>query len=152
MIYEYSCQCGNEFERILPAAEYKTPQWCHCGLQGERVISRPMLVTVKRDICYDSPIDGRPITSWKQRQEDLARNGCQEYDPEMRKDTDRRLAREDAELDAKIEQTVEAEIEKMPSRKKEALANELLGGASASPERISAPAKSILTPINLPPV
>lgn len=144
--YEYECQCGNAFERVLPVSAYQTPQWCHCGLQGRRVISRPMLVSVKQDICYDSPIDGRPITSWKQRQEDLARNGCQEYDPEMKTDYHRRIAREDAELDRKIEETVEAEIERMPSRKKEALANEIDAGATPTPERGSVPMASV-TPI-----
>jgi len=136
--YEYECACGNTFERILPAREYKAEQWCHCGLQGRKIISRPMLVSVKQDVCYDSPIDGRPITSWAQRREDLARNGCQEYDPMMRQDYDRRLKREDAELDSKIEATVEEEIQKMPSRKKELLAQAIDSGASPTPERSTA--------------
>lgn len=144
--YVYACKCGTEFERILPVSEYKTPQWCHCGEQGERVISRPLQVSVQRECRYDSPIDGRPITSWRQRQEDLARNGCQEYDPEMKTDYNRRLAREDAELDRKIEATVEAEIEKMPARKKEILAKEIDAGLAPTPERGSVPMASI-TPI-----
>lgn len=144
--YEYRCECGNEFERILPVSEYKAPQWCHCGLQGERVISRPLQVSVQRECRYDSPIDGRPITSWKQRADDLARNGCQEYDPEMKTDYNRRIAREDADLDKKIEATVEAEIERMPSVKKEALAKAIDMGATPTPERGSAPMASI-TPI-----
>lgn len=147
MIYEYECQCGNTFDRVLPVSEYNTPQWCHCGLQAKKIISRPMLVSVRQDICYDSPVDGRPITSWAQRREDLARNGCEAYDPEMKRDTDRRIAREDAALDRAIEATVEAEIEKMPSRKKEALARELDAGATPVPERVNAPAKPMLTPI-----
>lgn len=32
---------------------------------------------------YPSPIDGRPITSRQARKDDLARNGCVEYEPSL---------------------------------------------------------------------
>jgi hypothetical protein len=134
MLYEYECPAGHIFERVLPVSEYKAPQPCDCGQMGQRIISRTHGF-VQRECVYDSPIDGRPVTSWAQRREDMARNNCQEYDPGMRQDYDRRIAREDAILDAKFEETIEAEIERMPSRKREQLQAELDGGAVAMPER-----------------
>ena len=131
MIYEYLCANGHSFEMVLPARDYKCKQICACGAVGERVISIPRLVSVQGEVNYDSPIDGRPITSRAQRREDLARNNCQEYDPEMRKDADRFRKRKTDELERSFDQTIEHEIEKMPVRKKERLANELQNGATA---------------------
>jgi putative FmdB family regulatory protein len=141
-MYEYACERGHHFERFLKVADYQTPQTCDCGTAGRRVLSLP-IVFAQRECVYDSPVDGRPITSWKQRREDLARNGCQEYDPEMKKDYHRRLEREDRELESKIEATVEAEIERMPGHKREALQNELNGGAQATPERSTVPISTV---------
>jgi hypothetical protein len=74
---------------------------------------------------YDSPIDGRPITSWDARQEDLKRSHCRPYDPEMKKDAERFRQAQDAALEASIEATVEEAIEKMPTAKRGKLMSEL---------------------------
>ena len=84
-----------------------------------------------REICYDSPIDGRPITSMAARREDLARSGCVEYDPEMRKDYTRRVEADEKRLEQSVDALLEREIAAMPSRKQEKLAAELQGGATA---------------------
>ena len=110
--YEYRCQSGHEFERVLPVADYKTPQTCECGKPSRRILSLPS-VYVRPDIRYTSPIDERPITSKQQRIEDLKRHDCVEYDPEMKTDYNRRVAEREAELDKSVEQTVEAAVEKM---------------------------------------
>lgn len=131
-IYEYSCKNHHHFERVLPVADYKSKQTCmECGEEGRRIISLPM-VRVSQDICYDSPIDGRPITSMAKRREDLARSGCQPYDPEMKKDTDRLRKQEAESLERKFDETVEEAYAKMPTKKKEALASDLLHGADAT--------------------
>lgn len=129
--YAYECDCGSAFDRVLPLAEYQTPQICECGHTAKRVISAPMLAFAQRECVYDSPVDGRPITSWAQRREDLARSGCQEYDPEMKKDYHRRLEREQNALERRVDATIEAEVDKMPARKRETLQSELDHGATA---------------------
>lgn len=139
MIYEYLCVCGAEFERTLPVSEYQTPQICECGRKAKRVISAPMLAFAQRECRYDSPVDGRPITSWAQRKEDLLRHGCQEYDPGMKQDYHKRVEREQNALERRLDDTIEAEIDKMPTRKREKLQNELDGGASAAPVRGTVP-------------
>lgn len=126
--YEYHCTNDHYFERVLPVADYKTPQTCPCGAQGRRVISMPIL-KIPKDIRYDSPIDGRPITSEKARREDLARHNCRPYDPEQKKDYHRRIERDQQALDASIDDTIDREWGKMPTRKREQLAGELLNGA-----------------------
>ncbi len=142
--YEYSCACGTLFERILKVKDYDQPQTCECGAIARKRVSRP-IVFVAPDICYDSPIDGRPITSMQARIEDLARAECVPYDPGMKQDYQRRIARGEAELEAKIEATVEAEIERMPTEKRERLHNEMLGGMEAVPERRTADIRSSVT-------
>lgn len=104
--------------------------------RGERLMPIPNFF-VQRDICYDSPIDGRPITSRQARIEDLARNGCTEYDPGMRQDYDRRVIEAEAKTEKAMEATVEAEISRMPAVKRERLQAELDGGLVADVARLS---------------
>lgn len=132
--YQYECQCGATFDRVLPVAMYADPQTCECGKVASKVIT-PTWGYVQRECRYDSPIDGRPITSWRQRRDDLARNGCEEYDPGMKQDYHRRIERADADLERSIGATVEAEIETMGARKREKLQAELDSGVTATPER-----------------
>lgn len=147
-LYEFVCSSRHHFERYLPVADYRTPQNCDCGAPGRRIISVPMLLIRSKDICYDSPIDGRPITSMAARLDDLARSGCREYDPCMKQDYHRRIEREEKQLEAAIESTVDAEIAAMPSRKREHLASELQHGANVGVERITANAKPLKVEIN----
>lgn len=142
--YVHECQNGHRFERVRRVADFDKTEVCDCGLVAPRVICAPM-VFVAPDICYDSPIDGRPITSMQARIEDLARAECVPYDPGMKQDYQRRIQRGEAELEAKIEATVEAEIERMPTEKRERLHNEMLGGMEAVPERRTADIRSTVT-------
>jgi hypothetical protein len=86
---------------------------------------------VQRDICYDSPIDGRPITTKWARQEDLKRNGCVEYDPGIKQDMAKRRAAEDAALDKSVDACVDEFFATAGTRKVEKLEQELHAGASA---------------------
>ena len=128
--YEFRCPEGHKFDRVLRVADYNVPQGCDCGLYAQRQISIPM-VFVSQDIRYESPIDGKVITTRQQRQEDLARSGCIEYDPEMKKDAARRQLENDKNLDKAIDATVEKEIHAMPARSREKLVAELQGGITA---------------------
>lgn len=137
MLYEFSCPNGHHFERTLAVADYQTPQRCDCGADGRRIISIPRLVTASADVSYDSPIDGRAITSRAARRDDMARHGCQEYDPEMKKDAARFRERSEAAVEARMDETIERQIDAMPGRKREKLENELKSGADIAVERRS---------------
>mgnify|MGYP000001543302 CR=1 FL=1 len=141
MLYEYECPNGHTFERVLRVVDYLLPQMCECGQWGKKIISAPTIFA-STDVCYDSPIDGRPITSMKARLDDLARSHCTPYDPEIKKDYTRRIERQQAALEKSVEATVEATIEQMPARKRERLESELRAGADVGPERQAAPFKT----------
>ena len=106
-------------------------------MEGKRFFATPMIF-VSGDVCYDSPIDGRAITSRQQRIEDMKRNDCVEYDPCMKQDQERHLKEKDAFLDRQVENYVEERVHKMPGRQREQLANELLSGVTAEPIRLTA--------------
>lgn len=97
---------------------------------GKRIFAAPMFFGIK-DVCYDSPIDGSPITSMAARREDLARNNCVEYDPEMRKDYTRRIEADERRLEQSVDTLLDKEISAMPSRKREKLAAEMESGMTA---------------------
>jgi len=103
---------------------------------------------VQQDICYDSPIDGRPITSKQARQEDLARSGCVEYDPEMKTDYRRRIDAEEKALDATVDHFVDSQIANMPARKREKLDAEMKGGMDIETTRITPEVKPLKVEVN----
>ena len=126
-VYEFKCPEGHRFDRVLKVADYNVPQSCSCGFYAKRLISIPM-VFVSQDIRYESPIDGKVITTRQQRQEDLKRNDCVPYDPEMKVDQARRQEERERKLEASIDSTVEKTVHEMPARKREKLAAEIQGG------------------------
>jgi len=85
---------------------------------------------------YVSPASGKVITSYKERRQDMAETGCVDYEPSMRKNITQHMETEDAKLEKAMDETVEGEIEKMPARKKEKLAEELTSGADCEYTRI----------------
>lgn len=123
--YTYACGQGHVFEQYSSLAGFQAMRICDCSALATLVITPPLSVTVAPDVCYDSPIDGRPITSWAQRQDDLARSGCRPYDPGMKDDADRRITQDRAAFDQSIDATVEEAIEKMPTHKRGKLYSEL---------------------------
>jgi len=75
--------------------------------------------------AYQSPTTGRVITSKTQRREDMAASGCVDYEPSLIQEQQKRYAREDAEIDKKVDEHVEKTIYDMPIEKKEKLAAEV---------------------------
>jgi hypothetical protein len=98
-----------------------------CDLAAVRIFTPPLMVKAQQDCHYTSPIDGKPITSHAARREDMARHGCIEYDPEMKKDAVRWKREATEKFEAGIDQTVGEEIAKMPSAKRQQLIKEVVG-------------------------
>ena len=129
MIYEYECKQGHRTEIICKLSEHQSSVQCAtCGEQAEQVISAVYGFT-KRECRYDCPITGIPITSYAQHRDNLARHGCQEYDPEMKTDAANYRKEQDERLDKAVEETVERSIEGMPGSQRERLGRELETGA-----------------------
>ena len=125
-LYDFSCQCGEAFERFVPLKNFSDPQECACGLPASRVISAPMFTVDATG--YTCPITGNWIGSKHQHRENLARHGCRVLETGETEAAEARRKQADAKLDKAIEETVEREFEAMPSEKKEQLHNELVNG------------------------
>lgn len=114
---------------MVPVSMYQSSVPCGtCEDQADRIFTAPVLVKVAQDVYYESPITGQPIRSHAARKEDMARHGAVEYDPEMKRDYDRRREDSQRQFEAGLEQTVTEEIAKMPSEKKARLAREVIDG------------------------
>ncbi len=135
-LHDYRCaSCDEVTERFVKMADLDLPQRCHCGLTLQRLISAPF---VRGDLPgYTSPVDGRWIEGRSQRREDLRRNHCVEYDPGMKTEAERRRVSQDNQLEKDVENTLDAEISKMPARKRELLEQEVRAGASAELVRMT---------------
>jgi hypothetical protein len=128
-VHDHRClRCGEIEEIVISREDLDKPQTHICGGMMERVFLTFPHSWVQPDICYDSPIDGRPITSMQARLEDLARSNSVPYDPEMKKDTDRKIKEDEARLERSVDDFVEKEILTMPVRKREKLEAELTSG------------------------
>lgn len=136
-LHDHLCAKGHLFERFIPLDQLSAEQTCECGARAERVFMRFPFATVQEDICYDSPIDGRPITSKQARMEDLARADCVPYEEGIRQDQERNKRESEERLERAVDQTVEKEIALMPARKREKLTAELEGGLTAAPTRVT---------------
>lgn len=139
-LHDFRCGNGHVFEKMQPADRIRQYAKCpDCGLDAEMVWLRAPIGFVRPDICYDSPIDGRPITSYQARLDDLARADCVPYEPGIRQDQERNERERTEALERAVEKTVEKEIAMMPSMKREKLTAELEGGITAEPARITPP-------------
>jgi hypothetical protein len=135
-IYVFTCKEGHVFDRILKLKDYDTPQTCDCGLEAKRKIVPTMLnCDMQSWDYYESPVSGKPITSYKARKEDMARHGCVDYEPSMKKVQKKKIEKMDSDLDKRIDDTVDREWDKMPTHKRERLAKELVHGADIEIER-----------------
>ncbi len=136
-IYVYQCEDGHQFDIYLKIKDLDQKQICKCGKEAKRKIVPTMLnCDIQPWDHYISPASGKLITSYKERREDMAATGCVDYDPGVKTDYQKRIKDGDSKLDKAIDQTVEQEFEKMPSQKKERLANELLSGADCEYTRL----------------
>jgi hypothetical protein len=125
----YAYRCGNQHEttRFFRVRDYVEAVDCdRCDLAAVRIFTAPTMVSAKADLCYDSPIDGRPVTSWHARREDLKRNGCIEYDPEMKKDAERIRRDRQESFEKKVEATAKEAVGRLSKKKRELLKKEIV--------------------------
>jgi hypothetical protein len=145
-LHDFRCERGHVTEEFV--AQGVDEITCACYLPATKVFLTAPMAFVQPDICYDSPIDGRAITSKQARDEDLARSGCIPYDPEMKTDQQRRIAREEKALEDAFDKSVDEALAAMPARKREVLESELAGGMDASLERITPDVKPLKMELN----
>lgn len=137
-LHDFRCPSGHITEAPVPQGVNKIA--CP-GCRGYQDADKVFLVAprgyVQPDICYDSPIDGRPITSKQARIEDLKRNHCREYDPTEKDEVIRNKAKEEARLDKALDDSVDSTLSGWSPRKKEILEQEIRSGADTQITRKS---------------
>lgn len=136
-LYTYRCENGHQFDRILRLKDYLSKQICDCGAETKKLILPTM---INCDIApwdrYISPVSGKPITSYRERREDMKKHDCVDYEPSLKGHITKHMHDEDAKLERAMDETVEREVESMPVRKREKLAEELTSGADCEYTRI----------------
>lgn len=125
-MYDFLCENGHKFERLVKLKDFSVVQICSCQSPAKRLISAPRIQV--ESVGYNCPITGTWIGSKRQHEDNLSRHGCRVLETGEREAAAQFRQRQEEEFDRKIEDTVEREIEHMPSAKKEALATELLRG------------------------
>ncbi len=119
-------KCGAKVHEFRAVKELGKGFWCvECNVEMDIVIQAPILVKAVADVCYDSPVTGEPVTSWASRREDLAKHGCEAYDPGRKQDYHRRITESESALDKQVEETVEEAIHKMTTGQRGKLYSEL---------------------------
>ena len=106
-IYEAIClKCGKYHDYASSLANRDNTPEC-CGENTKKVIlSAP--VGYCENIHYQSPIDGKAITTKQARIEDMRRNGCRPWEglEQERKVAQQRAAEEEKQHDKKLEEAV----------------------------------------------
>lgn len=125
-VYVFKCSNGHTFDEYRRLAEYDAPCTCKCGADAERQIVPTMLnMDMPNWERYISPTTGKLITSYKERRADMAESNCVDYEPSMKNYQAKMAQENENKLMKAVEETVEREIEAMPSHKKELLSNEI---------------------------
>jgi hypothetical protein len=124
-----------DFHGYVPGTPEAEAAWAEKEAMNRGVRRAAPMVFVSADVCYDSPIDGRPITNKHARIEDMKRAGCIEYDPGMKQDYQRRIVESEKRLDKQVDETFDRTLSELPARKREALFSELRSGVDVTPER-----------------
>jgi hypothetical protein len=136
-IHSFRCPTGHVFDAYQSVDKLDSTMACdQCKAMADKVFLKAPAAFVRQDVHYESPVDGRPIQSWQQHQEELARTDSVVYEPGIKQDQERNQRMREQALEQSIEATVEREVATMPTRKKEKLAAELDGGLTVEPTRL----------------
>ena len=134
-LHTFICEQKHVSELYQPLDRLREFEECTtCGEQAQKHFLKAPMGRVEK-IEYTSPIDGRPITTKAARIEDMARNGCVEYDPGMKTDYLKKQRESEQEMDRKLDAVVEQQIHDMGARKRERLEAEFRNGADIAFER-----------------
>ena len=136
--YSFECQsCTHIEDRFLRMSDYDVLQVCNeCNRPMRRVILAPPMVTGDYP-GYECPVTGKWVEGRRAHEENLKRTGCRVLEPGEREQNTLRRRQEEAAFDKAVDETLDAEIAKMPARKLEKLESELRAGADIQTTRSS---------------
>ena len=125
-LYDFQCSNSHKFEKMVKLADFDTAQFCACGLEAKRLISKPRFSIDMTD--YLCPITEKWIGSKSAHRENLAQQGCRVLEAGETASDQKQRERADERFEQTVEDTVEKQIDAMSSSKKEQLCNELVNG------------------------
>lgn len=136
-VYSYFCpQCGIHYSIYKRLADYQRPEACGQCPDAPQLTSYIVPPAVVGDYPpYDCPITGKRIEGRRAHEENLRRHGCRVLEPGETEAFRRGQEQAEATFDRAVDATVEEFIEKLPSDKKERLANEVATGFDVIVER-----------------
>lgn len=134
--YTYQCsQCRDIFDRLLPLANYRDLQASPCCNMPSTKLLMP--TAIRGDYqAYECPVTGRLIEGRRAHEENLKRQGCRVLEPGETENAKRASQKAEADLDKSVDETVERFYDALPSDKREALATEVINGATATVARL----------------
>lgn len=135
-LYSYLCPtCADKVTIFKKIADLERDEFHDCGMQMTRVLEAPF---VRGDYeAYTCPITGNLIEGKVAHNNNLKKHGCRLWEPG---ETDRVIAeraRREADEDAALERSIDEEIAKLPSEKRERLGAEMENGLTAEVVRTS---------------
>lgn len=129
-MYEHRCgYCGAHRDVFIKIADLDLEiiRCLRCSQPMARCLAAPAVVGDYAP--YECPITGKVIEGRRAHTENLAKHGCRiREEGETREFIERRRVSDQA-LERKVEDTVEAEIHNMDTRKREQLISEVQAGA-----------------------
>lgn len=131
-VYQFRCvECEGVQDIYLPIARRNEKQYCKaCGGPAVREVTAAF-VTGDYE-AYQCPITGKEIRGRRAHEDNLKRHDCRVLEPGEKEQNLRNRARQEAELDKKVDATVDEFFTKLPTAKKEKLVNEVAAGASVT--------------------
>lgn len=107
-LYDFCCKkCAEKFEAFATFSE-RVLACPLCGGIADRLVSAPTIRPPMQP--YTSPVTGKWVEGERMRREDLARNNCIPYDPEMKTDAVRKQAEDAAKIDKLVDTAVEKAV------------------------------------------
>lgn len=130
-LYNYSCwNCQGHFTEWAPMDQSAEGIECpNCGKLAQRAVSAPRVISDYEG--YLCPVTDKWIDGRAAHIENLKRTGSRVLETGEKEAAIARRAQEEYQFDRSLDETVERQLDILPSAAKEQLANELSSGIDA---------------------
>jgi putative FmdB family regulatory protein len=124
--YTYRCnKCDEDTEKFNKMANMHDSPICECGGETKKIMNVCNIGAFSTQVHnnYESPIDGKVITSERQRQYDMESNGCRPWEgiKQEKKQVAKQKKINNDKLDKAVNKNLEKQIAQMPTEKKKRL-------------------------------
>lgn len=122
-VYEAFCDSCRNLQTYIRKVDDRDKTPVCCDVPTRKVILTVPMGFVQVDVCYDSPIDGRPITTRQARIEDMKRSGSRPWEgmKDERAEAARRVAYSDMESDKALDKAIDQSMMQISETSRRAL-------------------------------